>query len=85
MMTKSHVCLFGKQVCEDWELIRLLKSWCVVTIVQALSVDNLVHDPILNSASLIVIDCTGRGRQVVRIIKTIERWCRDTKRRRPAR
>ena len=68
----GHVCLVGKSVSDDWDVIRRLKSDYVVTLIKSFDVNRLAEDSVVDSASLIVLDCTGCEKRMPKIIKFIQ-------------
>jgi DNA-binding response OmpR family regulator len=71
----DQVCLAGQLVSGDRELIRRLKMDHVVTLIESFDVNGLANHPVLISASLIVIDCTGRKNQIAHIMEMIKAVC----------
>ena len=71
-----HVFLAGRTVSEDWELIRALKSDHIITLLESFDLVRLVKSPLLKSATLIVVDCSGQEKEATRTLKAIKMICK---------
>lgn len=54
-----HVCLAGKEVSDDWKLIRRLRANYVVSVLW--EADEIHQRPLLQSVDLLVLDCSGNA------------------------
>jgi hypothetical protein len=65
-----HVCLAGHKVTGDHALIRRLKVGHAVTLVE--SVEALRGAPLLKTARVLVLDCTGCGERVPLLLHALK-------------
>ena len=68
---RSSVWLVGSTVSGDWNLIQALKSDHVVTLIDSLEPARLGQEMALKSAALIVVDCSVRTGDALRIFEAI--------------
>jgi DNA-binding response OmpR family regulator len=68
----DSILLAGTLLSEDWALIRLLKAHHIVTLIESFDAAQIVPEHLLESIALIAIDCTGRGKDLRRILSSIK-------------
>lgn len=68
---KHSIWLAGPTVSVDWDLIRILMSDHVVTLIKTFDPASLARDGVLASASLIVVDCGDWAGGIGGVIRAI--------------
>lgn len=56
---RLHVCLAGREVSNDWKLIRRLRADYVVSVLR--DAEEIHQRPLLQSVDLLVLDCSGNA------------------------
>ena len=71
MSRVSHICLAGRTICNDWLLIRALKTQHQVTLVE--HIQALSRNPILARVDVLVLDCGENQKMGLGLVPNLKR------------